>query len=69
MPVAVHGASVGTLVAAGADGGRGFGLDELLQPGADEFGEHGARFSGHQRIELGKQGRMILDHRVGVSSC
>jgi hypothetical protein len=30
MPVAVHGAALGALVAVGADRGGGFGLDELL---------------------------------------
>lgn len=64
VPVAVHGASVGALIAAGADRGAGFGLDELLQPATDQLGEHCTRISGLQCIEMGKQGRMILGHRV-----
>ncbi|AKS33831.1 hypothetical protein AFA91_20260 [Mycolicibacterium goodii] len=60
----MHGASVGALITARADRGGGFGLDELLQPGTDQFGEHRADIGGLERVELGKQGRMILGHRV-----
>ena len=56
--------SLGALVAAGADRLGGFGLDQRLQPGADQLGEHRPGIGGLQRIELGEQGRMILGHRV-----
>lgn len=64
MPVAVHSAALGALVAAGADRGGGFGLDELLQSGADQLGEYRRSVGRLQRIELGEQGRMVLGHRV-----
>ena len=55
---------VGALVAAGADGLGGFGLDQRLHPGADQLGEHRPGIGGLERIELSEQGRMILGHRV-----
>ena len=64
MPVAVSGASVGALVAAGADRLGGFSLDQRLQPGADQLGEHRSGISGLECIELGEQGRMVPGHRV-----
>ena len=42
----------------------GFGLDELLQPGTDQLGEHRTRVSGLQCIELSEQGRMVKGHRA-----
>ena len=64
MPVAMRAAPVGALVAAGADRLDGFGIDPRLQPGADQFGEHRPGISRLQSGELGKQGRMVLSHRV-----
>jgi hypothetical protein len=58
LAVAVHRALAAALIAASADSGGGFGLDELLQPGADQLGEHRAGVSGLQSIDLGEQGRM-----------
>jgi hypothetical protein len=67
VPVAVRATIPGSLVAAGADRFGGFGLDQRLQPGTDQLGEHRPGISGLQRIKLTKQGRMVLGHRVRVS--
>ncbi|BCI82046.1 hypothetical protein MTY66_36710 [Mycolicibacterium sp. TY66] len=64
MPVAVHRAAVAAFVTARADRRGGLGLDELLQPGTDQLGEHRTRVSGLQCIELSEQGRMVKGHRA-----
>jgi hypothetical protein len=64
VPVAVHAAPIGALVAARADGRGGLGLDQRLQAGTDQLGEHRPGIGGLERIKLGKQGRMVLGHRV-----
>lgn len=64
VPVAVRGAALGALVAVGADRRRGFGLDQCLQAGTHEFGEHGLGISGQQCVELGVYARMGMGHRV-----
>ena len=64
MPVAVRAAVVSALVATSADGLGGLGLDQRLQPGADQLGEHRPRIGRLQRVELSKQGRMVQGHRV-----
>ena len=56
--------TVAALIAAGADRLGGLGLDELLQPGTNQLGEHSPGIGGLERIEVSKQGRMILGHRV-----
>ncbi|BCI88535.1 hypothetical protein NIIDMKKI_37410 [Mycobacterium kansasii] len=68
MSVAVHRALAAALVAAGADRLGGFGLDQGLQPGADQLGEHRLSIGRLERIKLSKQGRKVLGHRV-VSFC
>ena len=64
MAVAVGAAVFGALVAAGADRLGGLGLDQRLQPGADQLGEHRPDVGGLQGVELGEQGRMVMGHRV-----
>ncbi|GLB63524.1 hypothetical protein NCCP2495_14030 [Dietzia sp. NCCP-2495] len=64
MPVAVRGAAFGALVAVGTNLGRGFCLDQRLQAGPHEFGEHGLRIGGQKCIELGVYARMGLGQRV-----
>lgn len=64
MPVTVHDAPVSAFVAARADRRGGLGLDERLQPGTDQLSEHRPRVGGLQGVELGKQGRMVMGHRV-----
>ena len=54
VPVAVRAAFLRALVAASADGLGGFGLDQRLQSGADQLGEHRAR---HQRTSTHRAGR------------
>ena len=57
-------AVLGALVAAGADLLGGLGLDQRLQPGADQLGEHRPGLRGLQGIELGELGRIVMGHRV-----
>jgi hypothetical protein len=64
VPVAVGATPAGALIAARADRLGGLGLDQRLQPSADQLSEHRPSIGGLQRIELSKQGRMILGHRV-----
>jgi len=64
MPIAMHRAPIGALVASRADRLGGLSLDQRLQSGADQLGEHRASIGGLERIELGEQGRMVLGHRV-----
>ena len=64
MSIAVGGAAFGAFVPVGADLRSGFGLDQCLQAGPDEFGEHGLRIGGQQCVELGVYARMGLGHRV-----
>ena len=46
VAVAVGRAALGALVAVGADLRRGFGLDQRLQAGPHQLGEHGLRIGG-----------------------
>lgn len=59
VSVAVVRAVGGAFVSTGAEDLDGFGIDQRLQAGADKFGEHRDGI-----IQLGDQGRMIVDHRV-----
>ncbi len=55
---------LGAFVAAGADLLGRLSLEQRLQPGADQLGEHRTDLSGLQVVELGEQGRMVRGHRV-----
>jgi hypothetical protein len=66
VAVAVGGSFRGTLVTAGADLLGGLGLDQSLQAGAHQFGEHRAGIGRGECIKLGEQGRMVVGHRVCV---
>src|SRR5699024_7590173 len=69
VAVSVGRAALGALVAVGADLRRGFGLDQRLQAGPHQLGEHGLRIGGQQCIELGVYARMGLGHRVVCPYC
>lgn len=64
MAVSVGCAALGALVAVSADLRSGFGLDQRLQAGPHQLGEHRLRISGQQCIELGVYARMGMGHRV-----
>lgn len=49
--------SAGAFVAVGANGLGGLGLDQGLQTGPDQLGEHRTVITRLQRVELGEQGR------------
>ena len=64
MAVAMSLSGLGSLIAARTDLLGSLGLDQRLQTGADQLGEHRPYLGGLQGIELGEQGRMIMGHRV-----
>lgn len=51
VSVAVRGSGVGAFVAAGAESLGGLGFDQLLQAGADQFGEHGRHIGALERVQ------------------
>lgn len=50
-------------------GVKRLGLDQRLQAGPDEFGEHRLRISGQKCIELGVYAKMGMGHRVVCPYC